>query len=212
VNTVGVRDLVMKAKSGDQDAWDELFLWAKPFLLNRAAKLLLPQWPGESVSQVLGLVWQRGRRGIVEFRGGTADDEADKADETAARQILAWLGQIAHRAIITHVLKPILRDPPIGPRNAGNPDNGRLEANGIPPIDDSPSVRTQFVKQEDLARLQQALGTFEEEDRRLILKIYSGEQSIRALAKSMNCPERALRDRRDKLLKRLRKLMKEEAP
>ncbi|HEX5270357.1 MAG TPA: hypothetical protein VFW33_07720 [Gemmataceae bacterium] len=208
METEGILVLVRKARDGDRPAWDALFHWAQPYLLNLAARLLLPEWPGESVSHVLGLVWQRGWRGIRQFRGAAvaADDDA------AARLLLAWLRQVVRTAVLNGVARANRRHARTLSLSHVDPDSTTPGVNRVSPADEAPPIVTRLTDTEDLARLRTVLGRFEEADRRLVLMIHSGEQSLREIARAMGCPERTLRDRRDRLLKRLRTVMENEAP
>jgi DNA-directed RNA polymerase specialized sigma24 family protein len=83
----GIRELIERAKGGDGQAWQLLHDMVRPYLLGVAQRLLGPDWPHQSVSDLTQETWQSVVTGIERFRGG-ADDV-----QTAA-MLRAWLCQI----------------------------------------------------------------------------------------------------------------------
>ena len=66
----GVHDLVLRAKAGDELAWQELCELAQPYLYRLAQRALGPDRPSQSVSELLQGTWLRAWQGIEGFRGG----------------------------------------------------------------------------------------------------------------------------------------------
>jgi RNA polymerase sigma factor (sigma-70 family) len=185
MDTDGVSVLVQKARAGDPEAWNELFARVRPFLLNCAARLLLPAWPGESVSLVLGLVWERGRKGIRHFRGGASDADT-------ARILKAWLRQVVRSAIDTGVVRPAVHGPRGQPVAHTDPGSS-APAGAIVPVDGLPSALTELIDAEQLTRLRHALAGLAEQDRELIRLRFEEQRSVREVARLLRRDESTLR-------------------
>jgi RNA polymerase sigma factor (sigma-70 family) len=71
----GVHALVQLAKTGDEQAWQRLCAMAQPYLLRLAQRSLGPDWPTQSVSDLLQGTWLRAWQGMAGFRGGNNDTE-----------------------------------------------------------------------------------------------------------------------------------------
>jgi RNA polymerase sigma factor (sigma-70 family) len=192
-----------QARAEKADAWNELFRRAQPDLLRTAAHLLPADWPGESVSVILGRVWEKGWRGIRNFKGA----EVAKTDAEAARMLLAWLRRVVRLAILDHVTRPATRATPGVPVAHADPGSTTPGPNGFVPVADSASILSQLTKKDELARLKKAQATLSPQEKELLDKLFSGEQSIRQLAEEQGCHESSLRERLKRLLKRLRKEM-----
>jgi DNA-directed RNA polymerase specialized sigma24 family protein len=82
----GVHQLIQKARLGDRQALDCLYVLAQPYLLRLAQRLLGPNWPHESVSDLTQETWVHALKGIGSFAGAAGD-----ADTGALFR--AWLGR-----------------------------------------------------------------------------------------------------------------------
>ena len=69
----GIHQLIVRAKAGDDDAWQSLHEMVRPYLLNLGQRLLGPASPHESVSDLTQSTWMRVLAGIHGFRGGEDD-------------------------------------------------------------------------------------------------------------------------------------------
>lgn len=70
-----VHDLVKQAKKGDEAAWTELHSLVQPYLLSLAKRLVGPDWPERSGSDLVSATWLRALKGIDNFKGGVDDSQ-----------------------------------------------------------------------------------------------------------------------------------------
>src|SRR5262245_29277744 len=149
----GVHALVGQAKAGDGDAWERLTELARPYLLGVAQRLLGPDWPRESLNDLLQTTWLQAFRGLPDFAGG--DNDAN-----TGAVLRAWLLTSLRNTFKNSTRKPPLpRAPvPVGPDSS---------AGGIDPPDEGPTASTQAHRAEDGARLRQALARLQPEEREL---------------------------------------------
>ena len=71
-----------------------------------------------------------------------------------------------------------------------------------------PSAETQIIARETHARLRAALAQLTEPERELIRALFFDKIPVAQLARSLEIPRKTLEYRRDKILTRLRKLLK----
>jgi RNA polymerase sigma factor (sigma-70 family) len=82
----GIRAIIDRVKQGDAEALTSLYGLAHPYLLGLAQKLLGPQWPHKSISDLTQETWLCAWRGIHAFQGAESD-----ADTSALFR--AWLAR-----------------------------------------------------------------------------------------------------------------------
>lgn len=87
MDSTGIHALVERARSGDEDAWRDLHARLQPMLYRMAQRALGPDWPEQSVSDLMQETWLRATKGIQGFRGGSTDDET-------AALFRAWLSRL----------------------------------------------------------------------------------------------------------------------
>jgi DNA-directed RNA polymerase specialized sigma24 family protein len=188
-------DTVQRAREGDHDAWNALFLRFIPGIISH-------NWPDASTALVLGTVWERGRKGIHAFTG------AATAEETASR-LRGWLRQILRTTKINQAQRR-----PVRQRNSlplgGPPDNSA--APDLTPMDDEPSALTVLGSAEELARLRTAVAKLPDEDRRLIHANFFEGRSLRSLEAEFGRDESSLRKRRDRIFQCLRTTFEKQVP
>jgi DNA-directed RNA polymerase specialized sigma24 family protein len=71
----GIHQMIVRAESGDNDAWQSLHDRVRPYLLKEAQRRLGPGWSQQSVSDLTQDTWQRAWTKIASFRGGEDDDQ-----------------------------------------------------------------------------------------------------------------------------------------
>jgi RNA polymerase sigma factor (sigma-70 family) len=194
----GTKDLVLRARAGDREAWDVLFARLCPALLARARRDLPLCWPSnESVSFSLGAVWQRGWAGVAHFTGGSTDAD------TAGR-LLAWLAQIFKNALRNDFSRVLNRRQanaaPLGPD-----DSTATGADRCPPAN-GPGPLQVVIEKEDLSRIREAVAALPAEDREWARALFEGDKSIRQIARERGCDESTVRHHRTRVLRRLQGL------
>jgi RNA polymerase sigma factor (sigma-70 family) len=83
----GITGLLARVQAGDDSAWPELFALVHPYLQHLAGRVVGPDWPLQSASDLAQNTWANVTRAIADFTGGS-DDAA-----TTAR-LRAWLRRI----------------------------------------------------------------------------------------------------------------------
>src|SRR5262249_17760868 len=102
-------DTVRRARAGDHDAWNALFLRFVPGLISH-------NWPDASTALVLGAVWERGRKGIHGFIGG-------ETSEQTALLLRGWLRQILRTTKLNDVQRRPVRQRNSVPLNGPTDDS-----------------------------------------------------------------------------------------
>ncbi len=187
-------DLVRQAQCGDdgraRDAWNALFLRLVP-------ELVSPDWPDTSTALVLGAVWERGWKGIRQFRGA-------ETPKLTADLLRGWLRQIVRTTKINAASRQ-----PVRQRNAvplaGSPDDSAVP--DFTPQDGEASVLTCLGNQEELARLRSAVKNLPEPDQRRVDLVFSQGHSVRQAAKIFGCDESTFRHHLDRIFQCLRATM-----
>jgi DNA-directed RNA polymerase specialized sigma24 family protein len=70
-----------------------------------------------------------------------------------------------------------------------------------------PSVEDKLIEQEQLQKLKLALATLEPEEKLLIHELFFNRKSERALAMETDVPNMTIHDRKQRILKKLRKII-----
>jgi RNA polymerase sigma factor (sigma-70 family) len=176
----GIHQMIVRAKAGDDDAWTSLHDMVRPYLVNEAQRVLGPNWAQQSASDLTQDTWQRAWTRIEGFRGGDSDEQT-------AALFRAWLRQTLRRIHSNHEraeraqrrLRPpgtfSMNDPGSSDRSDGRP--------GFEAIAEQSSVSARLRRDEQKARIEQALSKFgDPEDRELVRLYFFEGHSIRQIA------------------------------
>jgi RNA polymerase sigma-70 factor (ECF subfamily) len=135
--------LLARARTGDQQAWNDLLAWCRPFVRAKL-KRALPAHP-EEASELTNDAQMKMHRGFPAFRGD------------AVRQFVAWAGLITERVLIDWLRRYSgkRRPPTPGPLH---PD----------PLCPRPEVCDHLIEAENLRRLAGVLENLPEHCRKII--------------------------------------------
>jgi RNA polymerase sigma-70 factor (ECF subfamily) len=131
--------LLARARAGDQQAWNDLLVWCRPFV-RAALKGALPDGPDEA-SELTNDAQMKMHRGFPGFRG------------KALRQFVAWARKITERVLIDYFGRP------------RRPTHVRFPPETLCP---QPEVWEQLLRAEDLVRVARALEELPEHFRKVI--------------------------------------------
>jgi RNA polymerase sigma factor (sigma-70 family) len=203
----GIHELIVRAKAGDNDAWQSLHEMVRPYLMNRAQHLLGPGWAHKSVSDLMQDTWQRVCTRIATFHGGADDAQTAplfrawvrvtmknvhanwQRDQSAQRR------QVPGRMLSLSVLRP-------GDSTDGPP--------ALDPIADESSVSAGLRGDEQRALIEQILDDLDDpEDRRLIQAHFFEGCSLRKIAEEQGVSDGTIRHRLQRVLDRLGRGLKD---
>jgi RNA polymerase sigma factor (sigma-70 family) len=134
--------LLARARAGDQQAWNDLLVWYRPFV-RAQLKQALPDWPDEA-SELTNDAQMKMHRGFPAFRG------------VALSQFVAWAGRITYYVRVDFLIR--LRS------------EGRAKTVPIPlePLCPHTEVGARLIEAEDLVQLVRALEKLPEHYRKVI--------------------------------------------
>ncbi len=178
----------------NEEKWNDLFTLVRPELL-ASVRPLLASWFGESISAVLGDVWEKGRKGIKDLNSSGSDDKVK-------RRLLAWLKQVFRNAFHNHVIRFVRKQ--AGKRVPLAVEDATAQQAGFIPAAPDPAPLDALIVSEDLAWLDAALGVLPPEDQELINLVYRDGVSLREIGRRRGCHEASVRRRLAKVLARLR--------
>jgi RNA polymerase sigma factor (sigma-70 family) len=183
----GINEQVRRAREHDPDAWALLWEAFGPTLLGLAQRLLGPNWPDKSVSDLLQTTWLRAFLGIADFRGGSSDEQTTVL-------FRAWLAIILRRVW----------------SNEARHDRTRQNLRGGPPPDEAevaapdqpPSV--EFMRAELHAQIREAMEKLGAAEREVLqLHLLEG-LSDHAIAGRLGITINQARYRREQALQEMR--------
>jgi RNA polymerase sigma factor (sigma-70 family) len=197
----GIHHLIVRAKAGDNDAWQSLHDMVCPYMLNLGQRLLGPAWPHQSVSDLTQETWQRVLVGIPGFRGGEDDGQT-------APLFRAWLCQTMKRVHANRIRaeRAQRRKAPLSavPHSGLGPVDSNDGRSGSELIAAGSSVGSNLCREEERALIQRVLDHLEDPlDREFVQAHFVEGRSLRKLAKERGTSEHELRNRRQSILKRL---------
>jgi RNA polymerase sigma factor (sigma-70 family) len=203
----GIHQLIVRAKAGDNVAWQSLHDMVRPYLVNQAQRLLGPAWPHQSVSDLTQDTWERASTKIDTFRGGEDDGQT-------ATLFRAWLlSTLKHtNSNRKRAERAQRRQAPPGTfslnaQGSGDSTDGQP---GFEPIADQSSVSANLNREEQNARIEQVLGTLDDpQDRELVLLHFFQGQSIRRIAQNRGVSPHTIDNRMQQILERLGRDLKD---
>ncbi len=201
----GVHVLVQRAKTGEERAWQELHTLVRPYLVRSAQRLLGPDWPHESVSDLLQSTWLRAWQGLECFRGGTNDAETGAL-------LRAWLGRTLKnvRCNDRRFAEAACRRLPAGSRRmsaSGGDSTSSTYRAELPGEQPTPSANVRANERQSL--IQDALNELSDaKDREIIRLRFFQELSLAQIAKQLGWSYDDIRDRFHRSLRRLESKLK----
>jgi RNA polymerase sigma factor (sigma-70 family) len=199
----GVHDLVERAKAGDEQAWRELFVQAQPYMARLAQRALGPQWPQQSVSDLLSGTWLRVCKGIADFRGGENDIQTGAL-------FRAWLGKTlknVRRNDLRFDSTDKRKQPP-GTVRLGTAGDG-CSASGLDVAGKEPTPSTNVRAEERTTLVQEALAELSDvKDREIIRLCFFEDIPLSQVSKQMDLSYDDVRTRFHRSLKRLKPKLK----
>jgi DNA-directed RNA polymerase specialized sigma24 family protein len=150
----GVHQLVERAKTGDSEALASLYVMVQPYLMGMAQKLLGPDWPHQSVSELTQETWIKVLGKIESFRGG-------KGDVETGPQFRAWLNRTIKNVRLNdrRFVMALRRKQPEGALRVVGGESDSSSAVVDPPARD-PTASASARLSENQERIQQALKRF----------------------------------------------------
>jgi DNA-directed RNA polymerase specialized sigma24 family protein len=193
--------LIARAKAGEDDVWAALHDMIHPYLLDEAKRILGPDMPQESTSDLIQKTLQRAWMNIEGFRGG------DEEDQTAAL-FRAWLRRIMTNVHLNDVraenaqrrLVPPGAFSMNGPGSRGLPDGPA----GFDPMAHESSVGAQLRRDKMRARIERVVGKrADPADRDLARLICFEGRSLSKAAELQSASAHKVRERLRMILQQL---------
>jgi RNA polymerase sigma factor (sigma-70 family) len=202
----GVHALILRARDGDEQAWEALHALVQPYLLRLARRTLGPAWPEQSVSDLLQGTWLRAWQGLEGFRGGADDDETGLL-------FRAWLGRTLRNVSSNDRRARVAtrRKPPSGTVSLDANRPGDSTGNpGLDPPADGSTPSANLRAQERNSAIHEALTRFTDvKDREIVRLRFFEEMSLAQIAKRLQVSYDEVRERFHKSLRRLESSLKE---
>jgi RNA polymerase sigma factor (sigma-70 family) len=173
----GINELLARLQAGDESAWPGLFSLVHPYLQHLAGRLVGPDWPSQSASDLAQNTWVNVTRALGDFAGGN-DDAA-----TTAR-LRAWLRRIMTNLHKNHcraaaadrrIPRDALRSPGPGP-NDSTLTSGLADLPGREP---RPSAN---LHRQDVRRVLDRLPVTQRE---ILLRYFFEDQSLADIASQL---------------------------
>jgi len=181
---VGFQELVLRAKQGDQQAFDELLSALKPYMEEVARGYADPAHGAESTADLVQEAWVRTWQKLHMFEGGRSDDET-------RAMLHGWVGQMIH-----HLGLNIRRDQQTQKRR---PEGGAIvslapgsgagsgSAGPIPLADSGPTPSAVVAQSEESIRIQNVLdGLKDPIDKSLLHLRFFEDLPLTEVAKRLN--------------------------
>jgi RNA polymerase sigma factor (sigma-70 family) len=194
----GLHLLVERAKTGDREALASLYGMVQPYLLGLAQKLLGPDWPHQSVSELTQETWIKVLEKIESFRGG-------KGDVETGPQFRAWLARTIKNVRLNdrRFVRALRRKQPQGTVRVVGGGSDSSSAAVDPPARD-PTASASARLSENQERIQQALQKLPDpRDREIVQLRFFQDMHFAEISERLGFDESTVRDRLQKILKLL---------
>jgi RNA polymerase sigma factor (sigma-70 family) len=201
----GVHDLVLRAKTGDPQAWGQLEALVQPYLLRLAGYVLGPGWPNHSVSDLIQETRVRAWQNLGQFIGGKDDDQTAALLRAWLARILRNLHRNDRRFAAAQRRRPqrgtVSVDAGLTDDSADGHCGCEVAAEGS-----TPSANLRREEERDL--VHQALAQLDPADRQIVhLKFFAG-RSFRQIGEQLRLDESTVRYRFQRILGRLGRELK----
>lgn len=203
----GVHTLVEQVQAGDQQAWTRLEVLARPYLLRLAQQFLGPDWPQQSVRDLLQDTWVRAFQGLPTFQPGAGDEQT-------AALLRAWLRKIMrnvhlndrryHRAERRKLPAGMISLDTVGAADSTS------AAPSVEPTAADPTASANLYAEERTRKIQDALDRLTDPADRDVIRLYFFEgRSLAQIAQELGRTYDDVRGRFHKCLTRLRPELRE---
>ena len=197
--------LIDAARQGDPQAAGSLHALTQPYLLGLAQKVIGPNWPHESVSDLVQETWLRAWRGLDSFQGGGSDEDT-------AALFRAWLASTLKNVWCNHLRAyQAQRRQPSAVVSLDSRSSGEIA--GQPLVDDPPGrerTPSENVRTHERRRLvEQALqGLGDPLDRELVWLRFFEELSFAEIGARLGRDESTIRYHLQRILATLGRQLK----
>jgi RNA polymerase sigma factor (sigma-70 family) len=191
----GINELLARVQAGDESAWPALFAFVQPYLQQLAGRLLGPDWPFQSASDLAQNTWANVVGAIGQFHGS-----ADNAGTTA--RLRAWL-----RRIMTNLLNNERRAAAAArriPAGALRPLGVGLDSTPHPGLGDVPGREPRPSANLHRQDVHQALARLAATQREIIRRYFFEDQSLADIARQLGLSYDHVRDQYHAALEQLR--------
>ena len=139
---------------------------------------------------------------------GTADDAQEAVQETLARAVEAIQdGRVPPHVALPAFIYGIARHVIADTARRRRKESAYVDSSLTPLASSQPSPLESLIRQEELERVNWAIGRLTRDDRRLLSQCFAHGKSIKELAERAGLPPERLRKRKSRALKRLRMLL-----
>jgi len=198
--------LIVRAKAGDDDAWQSLHELVCPYLRNLGQRQLGPASPHESVSDLTQNTWLCVLKGIDAFHGGEDDTQTEPL-------FRAWLRKTMKNLQLNRQRDERIqrRQPPLGilslsALGQGDSTEGQR---GFEPIADDSTPSTKLRRDDQRELIQRVLDQLKDPtDRELVLHHFFEGRSLRQIAKERGWSDYELGKRMDGILNHIGRYLK----
>jgi RNA polymerase sigma factor (sigma-70 family) len=192
----GINALLARVQAGDESAWPAFFSLVHPWLQRLAEKLLRPDWPFHSASDLTQNTWANVTGAIGSFQGSVDDSGTTARLRAWLRRIMTNLQKNERRSAAADRRIPVAALRPLGV----GPDDSTLHPGqgDVPGREPRPSAN---LHRQDV---HQAVDHLDATQREIIRRFFFEEQSLSAIARQLELSYDHVREQYHHALEQLR--------